>query len=41
MLEGFEPVSDKLDRRLLYEVTALELFENEFKGEDSSDSDDF
>ena len=41
MLEGFEPISDKLDRRLLYEVTALELFENEFKGEDSSDSDDF
>ena len=41
MLKGFEPFSDKLDRRLLYEVTALELFENEFKGEDSSDSDDF
>ena len=39
MLEGFEPIggtpSEQIDRRLLYEVTGLELFENEFKGEDS------
>ena len=39
LLEGFEPFGDSayntLDRRLLYEVTGLELFENEFKDEDS------
>ena len=43
LLDGFEPFGDsasnELDRRLLFEVTGLELFENEFKGEDSSDSD--
>ena len=39
MLKGFDPVRDALDRRLLYEVTGLELVEDEFKGEDSSDSE--
>ena len=39
MLKGFDPVGDQLDRRLLYEVTGLELIEDEFKGEDSSDSE--
>ena len=43
LLDGFEPIGDtasnELDRRLLFEVAGLELFENEFKGDDSSDSD--
>ena len=43
-MDGFEPIGDtdsnQLDRRLLYEVTGLRLFEDEFKGEDSSGSDD-
>ena len=44
MLEGLEPVGDApsniLDRRLLFEVTGLELIDDEFKGEDSSDLSD-
>ena len=36
MLDGFEPSTNQLDRRILYEVTGLELFEKEFKGEGSS-----
>ena len=43
LLEGFEPFGDaasnELDRRLLFKVTGLELFKDEFKGDDSSDSD--
>ena len=43
LLDGFEPFGDatsnELDRRLLFEVTGLELFENEFKGDDSSDTE--
>ena len=43
LLDGFEPLGDtalnELDRRLLFEVAGLELFEDEFKGDDSSDSD--
>ena len=31
--------SNELDRRLLFEVTGLELLKDEFYGEDSSDSD--
>ena len=30
MLDGFEPVDDALDRRLLYEVTGLKLNQDEF-----------
>ena len=30
MLDGFEPVENELDRRLLYEVTGLKLNQNEF-----------
>ena len=43
LLDGFEPVGDaasnELDRRLLFEVTGLELFKDEFLGDDSSDSE--
>ena len=43
LIDGFEPLGDTalnvLDRRLLFEVVGLELFEDEFKGDDSSDSD--
>ena len=43
LLEGFEPfgstAENELDRRLLFEVTGLELFKDEFRGDDSSDSD--
>ena len=43
LLDEFEPFGDtasnELDRRLLFEVAGLELFKDEFKGDDSSDSD--
>ena len=43
LLEGYEPFGDttsnKVDRRLLFEVTGLQLFENEFKDDTSSESD--
>lgn len=43
MLDGFEPegdaVSNELDRRLLYEVTGLELIQNEFRGQRANDDD--
>ncbi len=38
LLNNFEPETDPLDRRLLYEVTKMRLNEDEFRGEDSSDS---
>ena len=37
--EGFDPESSEKDRLILYEVTGLRLFLNEFLDEDSSDSD--
>ena len=43
LLDGFEPLGDtslnELDRRLLFEVAGLELFKDEFNGDDSSDSE--
>ena len=39
MLDGFEPLDDALDRRLLYEVTGFKLNQYEFKGEDSDSLD--
>ncbi len=38
LLKNFEPETDLLDRRILYEVTRMRLNEDEFKDEDSSDS---
>ena len=40
ILKGFDPENDKMDRRLLYEVTGLVLNEDEFFDSDSSGSDD-
>ena len=37
MLDGFEPVEDALDRRLLYMVTGFKLNQDEFLGENSYD----
>ena len=39
ILEGFDPENDKMDRRILYEVTGLALIKDEFLDDDSSDSD--
>ena len=38
MLEGFDPIENEIDRRLLFEVTGMRLRNNEFHGESSSDS---
>ncbi len=38
LLKKFEPETDLLDRRILYEVARMRLNEEEFKDEDSSDS---
>ena len=40
IMEGFDPENDKMDRRILYEVTGLALIKDEFLDEDSSDSDE-
>ena len=40
MLDGFEPLDDALDQRLLYEVTGLKLNQDEFQGENSYDESD-
>ncbi len=40
LLNNFEPESDPLDRRILYEVTRMRLNEGEFRNEGSSDSGD-
>ena len=37
LLDGFDPLENNQDRRILYEVTGLRLFENEFRDFDSSD----
>ena len=39
ILDGFDPDNDKMDRRILYEVTGLTLIKDEFIDDDSSDSD--
>lgn len=39
LLQNFEPETDPLDRRILYEVTKMRLNQDEFKDQsDSSDS---
>ena len=38
MLEGFDPVNDPMDRRVLFEVTGIRLYKDEFKDHDSSSS---
>ena len=38
-MEGFDPVNSKADRRILYEVTGMRLYRDEFRGEGSTDSD--
>mmetsp|Transcript_17035 Transcript_17035/g.22940 ORF Transcript_17035/g.22940 Transcript_17035/m.22940 type:complete len:120 (-) Transcript_17035:101-460(-) len=40
ILEGFDPANNEWDRRLLYEVTGIELNENEFDDCDSDCSDE-
>ena len=39
MLDGFSPKLSEVDRRLLYEVTGLRLYADEFRDEESSDDD--
>ena len=39
ILNGFDPNKNEKDRRLLYEVAGIRLFENEFIDDSSSDSD--
>ena len=38
VLSGFDPGSDLTDRRLLYEVTGIRLYKEEFNDHDSSSS---
>ena len=39
MLDGFDPEGDVMDRRLLYEVTGLRMYKNEFRDEGSSEGE--
>ena len=39
-MEGFDPKNNAQDRRMLFEVTGMRLFRDEFQQEDSSDSDE-
>ena len=38
MLDGFDPANDPIDRRMLFEVTGIRLYKDEFNGQDSSSS---
>ena len=38
-MNGFDPNKNEKDRRLLYEVAGIRLFQNEFIDDSSSDSD--
>lgn len=40
ILLGFDPENDRMDRRILYEVTGLTLVKDEFLDDESSDSDE-
>ena len=40
ILDGFDPVSSKIDRRLFYEITGRQLVEDEFEDGSSSGSED-
>ena len=37
VLNGFDPGQNEHDRRMLFEVTGMRLFRDEFQDEDSSD----
>lgn len=38
MLSGFDPVSDQMDRRVLFEITGIRLYKDEFKDQEISSS---
>ena len=38
VLEGFDPVNDHVDRRMLFEVTGIRLYKDEFNDRNSSSS---
>ena len=38
-IEGFSPETDRIDRRLLYDVTGIRIIEDEFMDTSSDDSD--
>ena len=38
VLEGFDPINNPMDRRMLFEVTGIRLYKDEFKDQDSSSS---
>ena len=38
VLEGFDPINNQLDRRMLFEVTGMRLHSDEFNDNSSSDS---
>ena len=37
-MDGFDPGNDEWDRRMLFEVTGMRLFKEEFHDQDSSES---
>ena len=40
ILQGFNPVQNEQDRRILYEFTGMRLYKDEFRDEASSDDED-
>ena len=38
MIEGFDPLNNEQDRRVLYEITGMSIYRDEFKDGYSSDS---
>ena len=40
ILDGFDPNTNEQDRRILYEVTGMQIDINDFKGEESTESED-
>ena len=40
LLESFEPESNDTDRRILFEITGLEMVAEEFKDFDTSDEEE-
>lgn len=40
VLEGFDPSQDAIDRRILFEVTGIRLYKDEFNESSSEDSDE-
>ena len=39
LLEGFDPINNQQDRRILFEVTGMRLHNDEFQGDSSDDSE--